>query len=339
MRNGKLRVGLIGCGVMGRSLATHLVTIEQAKLVGVCDAVEEVAKALGDELGVLATTQMEGLLARDDLDAVLIATPGFTHADLTVAAAQARKHVFCEKPMALTLEDCDRMIAACRKNGVNLMVGQVCRYHPIHAKVKELIASGELGGLLCITVHRLSGGYGDRWAKGWRRSKALSGGMLMEVNTHELDFLRFVGGEVAAVSAVGYNYLHPDCDFPDCVLVTLQFRSGAVGLLHASQVSLAVGYGGRADCQKGSLLFPSFWGKDAALVVRTADGERVIPAKELQGENPVRRELSEFVESIIERRPPAITGEDGRAAVELTLAAYRSMETGSTVNLPIPSPV
>lgn len=337
MRNDKVCVGLIGCGAMGKSLATQLVTVEQAKLVGVYDVVEEAARNLGDEFGVSAVTDLEALLARDDVDAVLVATPGFTHADLTVAAAQAGKHVFCEKPMALTLEDCDRMIMACRENGVNLMVGQVLRYYPVHSRIQQIIASGELGRLLCITCYRLGGGYGSVWAKDWRKSRSLSGGMLMEVNVHELDFLRFVGGEVAAVSAMGGNYLHPDYDFPDCVLVTLQFQSGAVGLLHASQVSLAGGYGGRADCEKGSLLFPSFGGKNANLVVRAADGERVIPNEELQGENPVRRELREFVESIVEQRPPAITGEDGRAAVELALAAYRAMETGSVIKLPLPS--
>jgi predicted dehydrogenase len=335
VRKDKVRCGLIGCGVMGKSLATHLVAIEQAELVLVCDTQPEPAKALSEELGVPMTTDPQALFARDDVDAVLIATPGFTHADLTVMAAQAGKHVFCEKPMALTLEDCDRMIAACREKGVNLMVGHVCRYHPIHAKVRELVVGGEIGKLLCLVVHRLGGGYAGVWARDWRKSRQLSGGMLLEVNVHELDFLRWVGGEVASVFAVGDNFLHPDCDYPDCVLVTFRFRSGALGLLHASQVSALGGYGGRADGEKGSLLFPSFWGKDAHLIVRTAEGERIFHADDLATESPVRQELEEFVASIRERRPPAIMGEDGRAAVELALAAYRSMETGSAVHLPL----
>jgi predicted dehydrogenase len=250
-------------------------------------------------------------------------------------AAQGGKHVFCEKPMALTLKDCDRMIAACREKGVHLMVGHVCRYHPIHAKVRELVVGGEIGKLLCLVVHRLGGGYAGVWARDWRKSRQLSGGMLLEVNVHELDFLRWVGGEVTSVFAVGDNFLHPDCDYPDCVLVTFRFRSGALGLLHASQVSALGGYGGRADGEKGSLLFPSFWGKDARLIVRTAEGERIFHANDLATESPVRQELEEFVASIRERRPPAIMGEDGRAAVELALAAYRSMETGGIVHLPL----
>ncbi|MDT7897190.1 MAG: Gfo/Idh/MocA family oxidoreductase, partial [Armatimonadota bacterium] len=125
------------------------------------------------------------------------------------------------------------------------------------------------------------------------------------------------------------------CDYPDCVLVTFRFRNGALGLLHASQVSALGGYGGRVDGEKGSLLFPSFWGKDAHLIVRTAEGERIFHADDLATESPVRQELEEFVASVRERRPPAITGEDGRAAVELALAAYRSMETGSVVHLPL----
>ncbi len=331
MRNGKIGVGLIGCGVMGRSLATQLLTLDDAQLVGVCDADPNAANALGSELGVWATTNLDELLSHEAVDAVMIATPNHLHAEHTVAAAKAGKHVFCEKPMALTLEDCDRMIAACKENKVNLMIGHVLRYFPIHAKVKELVASGELGRLLCLTVHRVGGGYSGIWDKSWRRSRAQSGGMLFEVHIHELDFLRFVGGEVGQVIAMGDNFCHPEQDFPDCLLITVRFQSGALGHLHASQVSVAGGYGGRADCEKGSLLFPKLW--DGELVVQTEKQQQVIKASELSTENPVRRELREFIASIREQRPPAITGEDGKAAVALALAVYRSLETGAPVCL------
>ncbi|MFA0742848.1 MAG: hypothetical protein DFNUSKGM_002980, partial [Candidatus Fervidibacter sacchari] len=98
MCDGKVGVGLIGCGVMGKSLATHLRTIEQAELVAACDAVEEVAKAFGSEFGVWTKMSLDELLSREDVDAVLIATPAYLHAEQTVAAAEAGKHVFCEKP-------------------------------------------------------------------------------------------------------------------------------------------------------------------------------------------------------------------------------------------------
>ena len=331
MHGEKVRVGLVGCGVMGKSLATQLRTIEQAKLVAACDAFEEAVKAFASEFGIWVTTNLDELLVRNDIDAVLIVTPPHLHAEQTVAAAQARKHVFCEKPMALTVEDCDRMIAVCRENNVNLMIGQVLRYFPIHAKVKELVSSGELGRLISITIYRLGGGFTGIWAKDWRKSKSLSGGLLMEVNTHELDYLHWVGGKVESVFAMGGNFLHRDYDYPDCVFAILKFRNGALGMLHASQVSIAEDYGGRADCEKGSLLFPKLWGGE--LIVQTKDGHKVFKAEELSTENPVRRELREFVESILERRPTTITGEDGRCAVALALAIYRSIETGKPISL------
>ncbi len=327
----KVGVGLIGCGVMGRSLAKQLRTIEQAELVGVCDVDENAALTLGNELGVWATTNLDDLLSQESVDAVLIATPNHLHSEHTIAAAKAGKHVFCEKPMALTLDECDRMIAACKENGVNLMIGQVLRYFPIHAKVKEIVASGELGRLLCITMHRAGLGYTGVWDKEWRRKRELSGGMLFEVNIHELDFLRFVGGEVAQVMALGENFAHPDQNFPDCLLITLRFQSGALGFLHSSQVSIAGSYGGRVDCEKGSLLFPNLW--DGELIVHTKEQQQVFKATALLTEDPVRQELREFISSILEQRPPAITGEDGRAAVALALAAYRSLETGGPVSL------
>lgn len=331
MRGDKVRVGLVGCGVMGKSLATQLRTIEYAELVAACDVFEEAAKTFANEFGIWATTSLDELLARNDIDAVLIATPPHLHAEQTIASAQARKHVFCEKPMALTVEDCDRMISACQENNVNLMIGQVLRYFPTHAKVKEMVSSGELGRLLSITIYRLGGGFTGVWAKDWRKSKALSGGVLMEVNIHELDYLHWVGGEVEGVFAMGRNFLHSNQDYPDCVFITLKFRNGALGMLHSSQVSIAEDYGGRADFEKGSLLFPKLW--DGELVVQTEDRHKVFKAKELSTENPVRRELREFVESIFERRPPAITGEDGRYAVALALAIYHSIETGNLISL------
>ncbi|MCS7191974.1 MAG: Gfo/Idh/MocA family oxidoreductase [Armatimonadetes bacterium] len=331
MRNGKVRVGLVGCGVMGKSLATQLRTIEQMELVAACDAFDDVSKAFAEEFGIWSTTNLDELLGRDDIDAVLIATPPYLHAEQTVAAAKAGKHVFCEKPMALTVEDCDRMIEACQAKNVKLMVGQVLRYFPIHSKVKEIVESGELGRLLCLTIHRLGGWFTGVWAKDWRKSKVTSGGALMEVNIHELDYLRWVGGEVESVFAMGENFLHSDCDYPDCALVVMKFQNGALGILHTSQVSIAGDYGGRADCEKGSLLFPQFW--NGKLVVQTEREQKVIKAEELSTENPVRRELREFVESIVENRKPAITGEDGRAAVALAVAIYKSMETGNPISL------
>lgn len=339
MSSEKIKVGLVGCGVMGRSLASELVKVDGALLVGVCDVSEESAERLGSEFGVQAYTEPNAFVKLSELDAVIIATPPFTHRDLTVAAADAGKHVFCEKPMAPTTADCLEMIRACERNGVRLMIGQVCRYHPLHRAVKDEVDSGRLGRLISLFVYRVGGAFSGIWDVPWRKSRAQSGGALMEINTHELDFMRWVGGEVECVFACGGNYVRKDWDYPDCAFVSLKYRSGAVGVLHSSQVSTIGGYGCRVECEGGSILLPSFWGEGAEMVIREADSsERRLGIDELSKRSygsPVWQELNEFVRAILEGREPEITGYDGMAAVELAEAAYMSIERGEPIKLPL----
>lgn len=346
----KLGVGLISCGVMGSGLARALKGVATAELRAVSDINEEAAWKLaadwvqpeGEEEGparppLPVHTDYQELLARPDVAAVIVASPQFLHADMTVAAAAAGKHVFCEKPMATNVADCDRMIAAVERAGVKLMIGQVCRFHAVHATVKKLVDEGTIGEPTCLMVHRIGGGWGGGWRQPWRLKQAQSGGNLMEINAHELDFLRWVCGEVKQVYAQGGNYITPEIDYPDLTLVTLTFASGAVGFLHSSQATLFGGYGGRLDATEGSAEFPSFWGEGAGVRYRHKDAEETtfLPASEMQVENPVQHELRVWVEAILNDTTPPVTGYDGRAAVEIAEAAYRSMETGQPVSLPL----
>jgi len=175
------------------------------------------------------------------------------------------------------------------------------------------------------------------WTAPWRQSLAQSGGTLMEINAHEIDFLRFVMGEAESVYAVGGTYLQRDCDFPDVALVSVRFKNGGVGVLHSSQASAIGGYGGRLDCAEGSVVFPTFWGKEGGLRYKRHDGEETaIAASDLaKDESPVTQELRAFSEAILKGEDPPVGGADGRAATEIALAAYRSIETNSVVHLPM----
>ncbi len=332
----KLNIGLIGCGNMGTGLARACNQLERAQIVAVHDVHAEAGTKLSHELDVPWYEQLEGMLAGEHLDGVIVAVPGFLHAESTVRAAEAGKHVFCEKPMAVSLEDCDAMIAACETHQVKLMIGQVCRYHAIHSKVKEMVDEGVIGEPICMVVRRLGGGFGGAWKKTWRNERRYSGGTLMEVNAHEIDFMRWVCGDVRSVHAQGGHYLEKSTDYEDVVLASLKFKSGAVGLLHSSNASAIGGYGGRLDATGGSLFFPSIWGGDAGIHwARFGEKQEFIPASDIQVENPVRVELRAFVDAILHDSTPPVTGQDGRAAVEIALAAYRSVETDETVELPL----
>ncbi len=189
-----------------------------------------------------------------------------------------------------------------------------------------------------MKVHRTGGGWGTgQWARDWRFSLDKSGGLLMEISAHEIDFMRFVCGDVASVYAVGGIYRQKEADYCDIMLVTVKFKSGAVGLLHASQASAIGGYGGHVDCENGSIDFPVFWGADGGLTYKTFDGEATrIAAGDIPHEPPVQHELRAFVEAIRDDTPVPVPGEEGRAAIEIAEAAYRSVETGQPVDLPLP---
>lgn len=330
-----LRLGLIGCGGMGRSLAESAASLSCCEVVGVSDLDEERGQSLASDLTCDYVSVYEDLLGRADVDGVLIATPPFLHEAPAVAAAASGKHVFCEKPLAPSLESCDRIIEAAESNGVALGVGLVCRYHPVHAEVARLVASGDLGGAMCMTVHRLGGGSGGVWDVPWRLERAKSGGNLMEINAHEVDFMRNVMGEARSVYAVGGLYRQHGQDYPDVTLVSLSYVNGAAGSLHSSNANTLGGYGGRVDCENGSIVFPSFWGEGGGLTVRVGEeDERFVPATSLAKDlSPVAQEIEAFVLAVTKGERPPVGAKDGRAATEIALAAYESIESGQPVLL------
>ena len=332
----KLGLGVIGCGNMGASLAKGALGVDCAQVVCVSDVDAEKGQALAGELKSDFEPDYKEMLARADVQAVMIATPPFLHAAPAVAAAEAGVHVFSEKPMAAALADCDAMLAASRSHNVKLGVGLVCRFHPVHRKVRDLALSGDLGHPTCMTVHRLGGGWGGKWDAHWRASRTQSGGTLMEINAHEIDFMRFVMGNAVSVYAVGGKYVQTELDYPDVAMVSIRFENGGVGVLHSSQASAIGGYGGRLDCSEGSVVFPTFWGQDGGLRYKRHDGdEATVSAAELSGsESPVAQEIRAFCDAVLKGEDPPVTGADGRAATEIALAAYRSIETGQPEALP-----
>jgi predicted dehydrogenase len=333
----KIGAGLIGCGVMGSALARSLSNLDHARVVAVSDVDAALAEKTKNELGAsFAYQDYRDMLERDDIQAVMIAVPGFLHEEPAVAAARAGKHVFCEKPMAVTLEGCDAMIASCEAAGRKLMIGHVCRYHGVHSRVKRMVEDGRIGQPTCMVVRRLGGGWGGIWAKHWRMERSKSGGTLMEVNAHELDFMRWVCGDVRRVTARGGQFREKQTDFEDIMLTTLEFESGAIGFMHSSSASAVGEYGGRLDGTEGSIHFPAIWGENAGLrYARFGEQATFTPAGDIVVEEPVQAELRGFFDGIVNNAPTPVTGRDGRAVVEIALAAYRSAQTGEPVTLPI----
>jgi len=322
-----VRFALIGCGPMACQLADSLASRTDARVVAVVDPVSEARQRAAEAYQAEGYAEHAQALARDDIDAVIVATPTHLHKEIVIDAAQAGKHVFCEKPMALTVSDCDEMIAAAEAAGVRLMVGQVLRLMFPFWRIKELATPGELGSPVCVSIRRLMRLSGT----GWRGRRAASGGPLFEVHVHEFDLMRHLCGEVAQISAYGGQFLTEGVDYYDIYLVNLRFRSGAVGHLHGGRGMGGHVFEGRIICPGGMLTFGPEWGTGA---MQRAGGEpEALRDDTRSGPVGIDWELDSFVQWVLRDKPPVITARDGRAAVELAVAAYRSIEEGRPVDI------
>ena len=325
----ELAVGLIGCGGMGTGLAKRLHGREEAAITAVSDIDATALAKAAQEFGAKPFKNYRALLKRDDVGAVIIATPNDSHKPIAVAAARAGKHVFLEKPMALSVKDCDAILAAAEAAKIKLMVGQVLRLLPPFIKIREIIASGELGEPCVIFVTRLgASGFG-----GWRAHKEIAGGVLYEVNVHELDFMRSVCGDACAVSGVTGHYANPQMDYEDLALVNVRFASGAVGSLDAAYMAVRGGSFGKILCTDGALDYT--WGDGIIRYQKKGGEEQVVDTKALGIEDGVAHEIRAFCEWVLRDAPPPFTGVDGRAAVEMAQAAYLSAAKGKEVTLPL----
>ncbi|MBU6286996.1 MAG: Gfo/Idh/MocA family protein [Chloroflexota bacterium] len=331
-----LALGLIGCGTMGGSHATQLVSLADAHLVVACDlditkAEAVVAQAAAAGHVVRATSNLADVLADPEVGGVIVATPNFTHRDVVMQALEAGKDVFCEKPMALTLADCDAMIARAHELGRKLMVGQVLRLITVFATVRRLVAEGVIGKPFAVRIIRCARRSLDGpWAATWRSKRANTGGLLHEVNVHEFDFMRSIFGEVESVAAMSANFTRPEYDYEDHVIVTLSFRNGGLGVLESSVATAIGATDGLITGERGSISYD--WARNSVRY-RLLDGtEEDVPVERDLGRS-VQGELSSFARWVLHNEAPVVTAEDGRRAVQLAEAAYQSIAERRTITL------
>lgn len=316
---------------MGRSLAHQLVTLPDVELAGLADTSAATLETATDEFGVPAFESADQLLDQR-LDALLIATPPFEHLSLTRQAAGRGLHLFVEKPMAATTADCDAMAAAAQSAGVMLMIGQVLRFYPCWWQILEWAREGRLGRPVAASVTRIGAGWAS-WTQPWRHSRELSGGLLMEVNAHEIDFLCRLFGEPRQVYCEAERFGSDASDYPDTLFVTIRFQDGGIGHLHSSNFSAVADLSGRVQGSEGSVVYEGGFGGGTLRIAGHSGDETRLPIGEIHKENPIRHELRLFVEAIRGGSESPIPAGEGRRNVAIAEAAYESAETGRPVTL------
>jgi len=330
-----LKVGIIGAGRIG-SLHAKSITynVPSAKVIGITDVNKKGLKELADTLGIDKIYEdYKEMLADKDIDAVLICSSTDTHADIAVEAANAGKHIFCEKPVDLTPEKVRAVIEAVEKAGVKLQVGFNRRFDHNFANVKKMAAEGKIGDVHIVKLTSRDP------APPPAEYSAVSGGMFLDMTIHDFDMARFLAGsEVTEVYANATCLVDPaigEAGDVDTAVISLKFENGAVGVIDNSRRA-AYGYDQRVEV---------FGSKGAAVAANDTETTVVFMGEEgVVGDKPLyfflerymqsfRDEMLQFVDAVNNGTPIPATVEDGLNSLLVALAAKKSVAEGRPVKI------
>jgi predicted dehydrogenase len=356
-----LRTGLVGCGKVGHTHASALATLAESAFVAVCDNSADRALVFATRYGVTPYSSVREMVEREKLDVVLICTPHPAHADPAVEAMLAGAHVLVEKPLAASLVDCDRMLETAHTAGVRLSVISQRRLYMPSQRVKAAIDAGKIGqpilGLIVMLGWRDQAYYcSDPWRGTWAGE---GGGILVNQAVHQLDLLLWFMGPVAELQGYHANLNHPYIEVEDTAVAALRFQSGALGSIVVSN-SQNPGLYGRVHV---------FGSNGAAVGTQTDGGSMFIAGMSPVAEPPIndlwtipgekdllnqwraddqalfqqvdtavyyhQRQIQDFLWAIRDNRPPLVSGEDGRRAVELFTAIYESQKRRAPIQFPV----
>jgi UDP-N-acetyl-2-amino-2-deoxyglucuronate dehydrogenase len=338
------RFALLGCGRISSKHATALSgEVPDAKLVAVCDIVPEKAKNLGVKHGVRWFSDFHQMMREmgSEIDVVNVLTPSGMHADHAVDVAKYRKHVVVEKPMALHLDDADRMIRACDEAGVRLFVVKQNRFNLPVQSLRKALEQGRFGKLVMGTVR-------VRWCReqkyydqdSWRGTWALDGGVFSNQASHHVDLLEWMMGDVESVFAKSATQL-VNIEAEDTGIAVLRFRNGALGVIEATTATRPVDLEGSISVmgERGTVEIAGF-AVNQMKIWKFAE-QRPEDAGELKvAEAPPNvygfghvAYLRNVVESLRNQSKGLVDGLEGRRSLELISAIYESIETGKEVFL------
>lgn len=334
MRSG-LRVGVIGLGRMGRVYAENLAhRVPRASLVAVADWQAALAESFARDHGVPKWYAGHRELLEDpEVEAVAVITSTSTHGEVVMDAARSGKAVFCEKPISLSLEEASEMLELVEKTGAFLQMSFQRRFDAGYRAAKKKIEEGVIGTpVLLRSTSR------DPYRPPLEFcDPKVSGGLIADMGVHDFDVARMFMGEVRSVYAVGgalaYPELQPMGDIDNAV-INMVFESGALGAVELSR-NAVFGYDIRAEIwgSKGSLQIGYF--RETPMLVMTEQGitHDVVPHFMQRFDKAYLAQIQDFVDNVLEGRPPTITGADAVAALRISLAATRSLHEGRPVRV------
>jgi len=324
-----IKVGLIGAGRMGKVFANTLAfSVSEVDLVAVADPNAEALDEVASRYHIAGKfNDYHELLAQKDIEAVVIASPTGTHAEVVTAAAQAGKQIFCEKPLSQDLKACDSAITAVKKAGVKLQMGFMRRYDPPYAAAKQKILDGVIGTpVMFKAASRDPRRTSLEFAK-----RENSGGMIMDMGVHDFDLARWLmGSEVLRVHTEGACLAFPELKEVgdiDNAVINLRFANDAVGNIDISR-NAVYGYDIRTEVMgtEGSLWIGYLQQTPTLVLNRAGVTHDTVPYFMERFGIAYAEEVRVFVNHILNNTPPDVTGEDARAATAIGIAATLSLD-------------
>jgi len=344
----RVRFGVIGVKGIGQAHITAISKVPEVELKAVSDIVEEIGKPVAEKLGIRYFKDYRDMLDSKDVDAVCVCTPHYLHASMSIDALKAGKHVLCEKPMAMSVKECDDMISAAKKSGGRLGVVFQNRFSAVFQEARRIIHSGEIGNLTRSSMEacrfRTQHYYDDSpWRKSWAGSGA---GVLINQAVHDLDLYYFLVGKPETVLGVVETKMH-DAEVEDMASAVILFEGGVHGLFHANLVEspssdriVVAGSKGKIVVEQEQIRM----GRPETPVDEFIKGRREVWSSPKSSWIDVKVErqrgshvevLRDFVQAVLSEREPTVTGEEGRIAIEMVNAIVLSNYSCKPVKIPV----
>ena len=325
-----MRIAVVGLAGVGRIHVDKVSSMENAELACVCDIVPDIAQQTGEKYKVKSFVSAEEMFEKEKLDGVILGTPPKSHYPLTKMAAEKGIHVLAEKPMASTVDDCQKMINVCKDKKVTLMIGHKKRFVPVLVRLKEL-TEGDFGPIMYMLHRYPHPGMSD---KDWFWQEDDGGGPILENAVHAADILGFLIGDVEKVQAEGGTFFAPERKPQiDCAVYTLRFKSGAIATVGAGMVSMP-GFAFEdyymANENGVAEVSGSF---DSADVIRYAlrSDPKNVHEESYPGADAFTAEIQHFIECSKTGAEPIANGAAGKKAIAICRAVKKSAETGEPV--------
>ncbi len=319
-----VRWGIIGAGdIVRRRVAPAINDLPNCDLTAIARANADKAEEFALEFGAKRWyADWSEMLGDEEIDAVYIATPTYLHAPQTIAAAEAGKHVLCEKPMAMNAAECDAMIAACRANGVKLGIAYYRRFYPVLARVRELLASGEIGRPVVAQINSFE--YIDIAAddpRHWFLEKSKNGGgPMMDFGCHRLEVLTNLFGRVSRMTSLTGNVAFKDREVEDTAVATLEFENGPAATVTVTHGAFEPQDTLDVFCTTGSIHIPVLNRGEIQIVSKNGDRLESHP-NSANSDEPL---IADFAAAVLNDREPTVGGHTGREIARLMDEIYKA---------------